>query len=416
MSILQNTFTPNIAASVVTQTLDCNRPKVTLKGLSSTNNIAYLWSFSGAQNSQQGDTITAQTNPVSPTQTLVNTYTLIITDQSSTCKSSTVIPIYQNIFSPKAFVSNGGTSAISCKTPSVVLTNQSFTGIPPLSSFYSSLPVVGSWIGPSPQEPKESSSTYIALTVGIYTMTAKDLNNGCTSFTTITIGDNRNYPVLNNPVAPPQAIVDCGDKQTALFPYITGSSNATTGLTYQWLTPPGTTITGVNSLTLNVKNAGEYSIIVTNTLNGCVSKTSMEVFDGKLVADFEPDQITGFAPLTVSFVNNSFSSDAVSGKAKINSIWNFGNGTTRTYSSSETASAIFNQPGTYTVTLYASKGACLESQQKIITVDIPSVMEIPNVFTPNDDGVNDLFFLKASNLVQINAHAFLTVGGIQFMR
>jgi gliding motility-associated-like protein len=199
-----------------------------------------------------------------------------------------------------------------------------------------------------------------------------------------------------------------------VYVYITGNSSATTGLTYLWTTPPGATVTGINSPTLFVKDAGEYSILVTNTLNGCYSKTEVDVINGKLVADFEPDQITGFAPLKVNFTNNSSSSDPITGKNNVRSAWNFGNGTSVTYTSAATASALYTQPGTYTVTLYATKGTCMESKQSVITVEIPSSMEIPNVFTPNGDGVNDLFFLKANNLTQINVQIFDRWGHIVY--
>ncbi len=405
VSVLQNTFTPNLNAIVDRQILDCDHPNVTLRGTSTTNGVGYLWNFVGNPNSQQGDTIFVSKNSGALTNTVVNTFTLTITNMHSTCKSTSVIPIYQNLFPPKAMVTIGQ-KYLTCLTTSVVLTNQSSSSIPPLSGLSYSYPVVSSWQGPSPQVPKINASTYTAAVAGIYTMTAKDLNNGCTSFTTLALLDNRSYPILNNPISPPTTSVDCGDIQTPLYPFITGEASATVGLTYQWLTPPGTTIGGLNSLTLSVKDAGEYSIIVTNTVNGCVSRTNMEVLNGKLVADFEPDQITGFAPLKVNFENNSFSSNPITGKTKINSVWNFGNGTSKTYTSVESASTVFNQPGSYTVTLYVTKGTCLDNKQKVVVVDIASSLKTPNVFTPNGDGVNDLFFLKATNLIEINIHIF----------
>ena len=56
--------------------------------------------------------------------------------------------------------------------------------------------------------------------------------------------------------------------------------------------------------------------------------------------------------------------------------------------------------------LLGSKGACLDTIYKIIRVDIPSKLEVPNVFTPNGDGSNDIFFLKTTNLLEITAFIF----------
>jgi hypothetical protein len=189
ISILQNTFTPDISAQFDRTILDCNHPNVTLKGQSVTNGVDYLWGFVGTPGTLQGDTITALADFTSTTKTLVNTYTLTVTNTLSTCKSTSVIPIYQDLFPPKAIISNGGVSAISCKTQTLMLTNQSTSSIPP-STFPVSSPVVASWEGPTPQVPLLNSTTYTAATVGVYTMTAKDLNNGCISQATVSVTDN----------------------------------------------------------------------------------------------------------------------------------------------------------------------------------------------------------------------------------
>jgi gliding motility-associated-like protein len=130
------------------------------------------------------------------------------------------------------------------------------------------------------------------------------------------------------------------------------------------------------------------------------------VVNGVLTANFTADQTSGFAPLTVNFTNNSASSSSVTGTLSITSVWSFGNGATKTTTAITTSagtSAVYTQPGTYTVTMYATKGTCIDTFLKVIRVDIPSKLEIPNVFTPNGDNVNDIFFVKAANLTSITA-------------
>ena len=77
-------------------------------------------------------------------------------------------------------------------------------------------------------------------------------------------------------------------------------------------------------------------------------------------------------------------------------------------------STIYNQPGTYTVSLFTSKGECVDSTYKIITVEIPSKLEIPNVFTPNGDGANDLFFVRMANLSLLKASIYDRWGNLVY--
>ncbi|MDI1353408.1 MAG: gliding motility-associated C-terminal domain-containing protein [bacterium] len=399
ISILDNKFLPNVSAVVPSQILDCNTPRTTLKAKSLTNNVFYTWNFPGSPSSQPGDTITIYVNPSTPNASLIANYTVQVTDSSSTCQNFSVVPMYQNMFLPKAIITNGGTGAISCKTPSVMLTNQSTSSIPAATGFPTGNPVVGYlWKGPSPQPDISNSSTYLALIVGTYTMYAQDKNNGCITYTTIDIADNRDYPVVNNPIQPGPTVLDCGAISTKVTPIIT---SPTTGLTYTWTAPGSASITNQFSMTLTTNEIGEYRITVLNPSNGCQTESSMNVINGSLTASFDPDQTTGYAPLPVTFVNTSKSTSNNSG---ITSIWNYGNGTTYSVGTATiSGSALYNQPGSYTVTLFASKGSCMESARKVITVEVASKMEIPNIFTPNGDKVNDYFHLTASNLTEITA-------------
>jgi len=129
----------------------------------------------------------------------------------------------------------------------------------------------------------------------------------------------------------------------------------------------------------------------------------LEVIGGSLQAAFVADAVTGYAPLAVSFTNTSYSSSTLSPNANIASYWNFGNATTFSSTTQNTAGPIvYTQPGTYKAVLYSIKGECLDSALVNIKVEVPSELSIPNIFTPNGDGSNDLFFLKATNLEKID--------------
>jgi len=406
ISVLQLTMTPDISAIVPLQVLDCNNPKVILTGVSETSNVSYNWGFTGTPGNIVGSTITVNTS-TAPTATIINTFTLTITDPVNTCKSTSIIPMYQNTFPPTTSIT-GGATFISCISPTVVLTNQSKTGIPNGTPFPTNQPVIGYlWEGPSPQVPLQVNTTYTAATVGIYTLTGKDLNNGCVSKANYTITDNKIYPTIT-PRAFPDTL-DCGAASVLLEPNITG---VTTGLTYSWTNPPGSLPTGSNTVkNYQVSSPGTFSLVVTNTVNGCKTPTTMKVITGSLTAAFLASEESGYAPLNVIFTNNSSSA---SGSSSIIASWSFGNGTVSgsvtpsgsfvpgPVSGSVSPSVVYSQPGTYTVALYVTKGACLDTAYKVIKVDIPSALEIPNVFTPNGDGINDIYFLGAKNLTEIN--------------
>jgi len=377
--------------------LNCNVPTTTLQGISYSPNIKYTWTFKGPS-SQAGDKLTVNANFSARTTTLVDNYVLTIEDNSSTCRTTTTIPIYQNLFQPIAKI--GSTTSLTCIKTSVELTNQSSTGIkPPFPT--NSLVVASMWEGPTPQIPAYNKSSYVGSVPGLYTLTATDLNNGCTSTTVETIGENKTVPLLEQ--APP-AVIDCGSNVApATIQVKTGTAN----VTYFWTAPEGYTYTaGSQTLAVfNVKQPGNYTVTVTDKTNGCSSAASVPVTSGGLRPSVEADKVKGFAPLTVTFNNRSRTSlDTVF----VRTVWTFGNGTSATYSSTNTdPQTTYTQPGTYTVTVFASKGECLETTRTVIEVESASKMIVPNIFTPNGDGVNDLFILQRSNgLTSLTAEIF----------
>jgi gliding motility-associated-like protein len=399
ITILSNTLGPKIDTLIVPQNvLNCDVPQVTLSAVCSNTNVSYNWQFPGPAGNVFNSSVTVSTNTLTPTTSVIATYTIKLTDDVNKCITTSTVTMLQNLFPPIPRITKSD-AAITCKTSSVLLTNGSSSSIPP--GFPTGFVIGYIWDGPSPMQRLQVNSTYVALAVGDYTLVAKDLGNGCTSQTVINVADGKLYPSLNTPTAPPPGVIDCGSAAGQASVIINGPKD---NLTYQWLVPPTVAVSGQTTQYLSASLPGEYKVVVTNTLSGCVSTASASVINGSLSPDMSIDMTSGYAPLTVNITNLSASTTGTTG---VITAWNFGNGTNSvTSSASISPQTVFKMPGTYTITAFVNKGTCQANISKVIQVEIPSSLIVPNVFTPNNDRINDVFFIKTANLNKISIWIF----------
>ncbi|WP_107039345.1 choice-of-anchor L domain-containing protein [Brumimicrobium mesophilum] len=183
-----------------------------------------------------------------------------------------------------------------------------------------------------------------------------------------------------------QTPADCGEENGIVVGY--GHVPGYTGTPqFKW-TGPGSSTAFTNASVWGNKPSGWYYFSITD--NVCTTRDSIFLEETPPPnADFDATPQSGFAPLNVTFTNNSDPATTY--------FWDFGNGQSNIVNDLSDQFATYVSEGVYTVTLTTETGSCTDEVTKQIVVTIPLGYEMPNVFTPNGDGQNDFFTLNAEN-------------------
>jgi len=233
--------------------------------------------------------------------------------------------------------------------------------------------------------PIQTTQTATGLTSGIYTVTIYD-NNNCEFSVSYNLVDPSGITVSNVDI---QDAICSGNNGTAeisasgganIFGYLWSDSNHQN-------TPEAT---GLYS--------GAYTVTVTDASN-CTTTHTLTVgdTDDNESASFIAEPYEGQAPIEIYFNNTSNNAQQY--------LWNFGfNNDTSTM---ENPSYKYEQEGTFNVRLViVSPNGCIDSVSHIIVIQQPTTFEIPNVFTPNYDGSNDVFSVKSTGLESLNGQIY----------
>ena len=155
------------------------------------------------------------------------------------------------------------------------------------------------------------------------------------------------------------------------------------------------------------KGKSFYLVTVKDNL-GCKATDTVNVYVvDKPASKFSASTETGLAsdlkPLNILLTNKSLNSSEFE--------WYFRNGDESPIikNTLEPVTALYKKPGIYVITLISKNGKCIDSSSisiKIDKLDTPRVEIAPNVFTPDNDGTNDFFFLSVKNAKNIYVTIF----------
>ncbi|MGZ4037065.1 MAG: T9SS type B sorting domain-containing protein, partial [Bacteroidia bacterium] len=325
------------------------------------------------------------------------TYTVLATGTNG-CVGKQKIIFYKDIFVPP-YTAVFTPSAITCANPSVALS--------PQSTSTSTIPVTFTFTSPPPTTTANASGSLFNIP-GTYTMTYQSLLNGCTAVTTTVVPLNVTPPATL--VVQPAGIL-CGSNTTTIT---AGTTTQPNYYIYSWQPPVGAGMSCASCYSSSVNTPGNYYVTITNTVNGCVTTNSVYVTSSPtLPVSFSANPASGFAPLTVGFNNTTVLGSATSGT--VTTSWSYGNGSAYTFTNissggTPNGGTTYEAPGSYTVMLVVMQAigssTCVGTATTVVNVDIPSELVIPNVFTPNGDGINDMFTVQSTNISDINCVIF----------
>ncbi len=192
-------------------------------------------------------------------------------------------------------------------------------------------------------------------------------------------GENVTIPI--NLSGNPPFVVNYSDNQGNIF-----SQNITSVPASLTQNPTSSTTYTINSVQDASCTNDELDLIQAN-----VSVTPLPTINVNVTS------ISGFAPMEVEFQNQSSPTTNVN--------WDFGNGQSSTAFS---PTIIYSEEGTYEVVLVAENQGCFSQQNWFITVNqSPLEIFVPNVFTVNEDGVNEFWGVevkgaKSSEVLIVN--------------
>ncbi len=212
--------------------------------------------------------------------------------------------------------------------------------------------------------------------------------NGCT--------DTLTKPIVIHP----SPNINAGN-DTLICTGITSSLSATGGISYTWNNSPYLSCFNCQQTVASPPTGSSTYFIVTGTdINGCSAKDSLLINVRPIIVP--QVSLTGNGRCynyPIPFYGSQQNHDYLCmGSVKWN--WDFGDGQ---FSNEQNPVHLFTKEGSYIVSLSIQNSLLVKDTITVLSSDscLKNIF-VPNAFTPNGDGENDLVYLRTINATKIN--------------
>lgn len=272
----------------------------------------------------------------------------------------------------------GQDTTIVCRQDSVDIYASVLDGIPPYSfSWDTGSTDSVTWV---PGTPNGSFDYYVTVTDAC----------GFTDTDTLTLIVDQTL-VIDTLIAYPS---DACNPTGAVSAFVSGITDVLGQPFYHWsdsIVPNGQPYEVDATVMQNIPS-GWYYFTVTDDVCSALDSVFVEPLDPP-VADFSASPTSGCAPLEVTFTNSS--------QNTTDYVWYMNNEAMDTLYINTPGTTIYNESAV--VMMVATRASCSDTAYATINVDpcpFPTVYA-PNVFTPNNDGYNDSFYLTVENAAEV---------------
>jgi gliding motility-associated-like protein len=307
-------------------------------------------------------------NPVSTPPSTI-TYQVIVTDTLGECSDTTSKTI---VVTP-------------LPVPVINATNSPYCSADPAFNLSATING-GTWVGSGTSVTGTFNPSLAGA--GTHTVTYNVIVNNCPGSDTAT--------VVVNQTPPKPAVVN----NTYCRGILINLEATGTGGTLSWYKDSAlTNLIGTGSPVGATASDTSYWVIETSA-QGCtglpskLTVSTWEVPVALFTSDYSPDNNN--VSFTVNFTNTSTSADTNAG---FNYVWTLPDGT----QTSANTQFEFTEPGSYTIILVTTDSVtgCSDTASYIVVAEQKPEISTFNIFTPNGDGMNDAFVVRAVGLSEL---------------